>query len=691
MDGPRLKLQRLERFRRQVPHVSASALSAILSKVDRDGIPDGHGRKSFAAARDATINSTTPYGSLLQTVTVAHIDDTASQLLYCHPFAMLWHAMKTCGTFSTFFMSRMAKFPPSPEQPWRLVLYSDEVTPGNVLAHVIRRKCQAIYWTFLEFGSAALCREDSWFCFTVKRSSEVNLWQGGLAQLMGITMKAFFPPIGECSSLAHGGITLKPCGASAMVRLFAKLGPVIQDGDAHRATWHARGSNGTKLCILCLNVFAAESELVEEDGTQCLRANVVYEHQCHFATSDDIIGAFKRLSAHQQADAVGVFTMRQQAMGLTWHPYSILLDPVLCGIVQPAEQFMHDWMHCLVASGIFQYTLHLLLKALMTSGMHDVYAVFQGYVALYKYPRGFSNKTLSHLFEPKRRDGNRDAGKFKCQASDALGLYPVLAHFLHATVVPHGDCIRECLAFLALCDLLDACTATPRGNVTPQIMRDRVHAFLKAFVAAWSKDHLFPKCHWLLHFPRHIQQWGTLLSCFVTERKHKMVKKYANDVDNTMKYEASVLSEVTCHHLSTLSEDDTFSFSIGLVHPRPAPKALAAWLREQLDTPDAQIQSSSVCRFSAFGTCHKKDVVLVNIDGTIQAGEVWAHADIYGTAITIISLWTMVRRNELAAEWRVVQNPQIYESSDILDVCSWAYTGPDIVRTLWPASIKLGG
>ena len=61
---------------------------------------------------------------------------------------------------------------------------------------------------------------------------------------------------------------------------------------------------------------------------------------------------------------------------------------------------------------------------------------------------------------------------------------------------------------------------------------------------------MIPKFHWLLHFPAWLKRFRTLISCFVRERKHKMVKRYANDMRNTRtnfdehSYEKSIMAEV---------------------------------------------------------------------------------------------------------------------------------------------------
>ena len=134
MDRPN-KLQRLEQFRRRVPHVSASALSKILAEVEASGVPELHSRDDMRDARHSMATRLTPYGAVLQDMQlVPKAPHGPIRLLYLHPLAMLYTAFAHADGFSQFFKSRLAEHPPSPRVPWSLILYSDEITPGNVLA-----------------------------------------------------------------------------------------------------------------------------------------------------------------------------------------------------------------------------------------------------------------------------------------------------------------------------------------------------------------------------------------------------------------------------------------------------------------------------------------------------------------------------------------------------------------------------
>ena len=72
---------------------------------------------------------------------------------------MLHLATERGGEFATFLERKYDEQPCSPEDPWNLVFYADEITPGSALKADNLRKIQAVYWSFLEFGGAALAKE----------------------------------------------------------------------------------------------------------------------------------------------------------------------------------------------------------------------------------------------------------------------------------------------------------------------------------------------------------------------------------------------------------------------------------------------------------------------------------------------------------------------------------------------------
>ena len=121
--------------------------------------------------------------------------------------------------------------------------------------------------------------------------------------------------------LADIGMLLEHDGRSH--RFFAKLGYFIQDGAAHKQTWHCKGDAGCKLCVSCRNIFSLASEVV--DGEELFRCNVKQYADLDLADWDDLRYSVRRLNElHDDPDMQPEeFATREQALGFTWTTYLV--------------------------------------------------------------------------------------------------------------------------------------------------------------------------------------------------------------------------------------------------------------------------------------------------------------------------------------------------------------------------------
>lgn len=111
--------------------MSASAMSALLKDVKETGMPEAHGRKDIRASRTAAIQlASGPFGSLIQPVEVFDKKGKPMVLDIISPLVFVTHAFGQPGSFHEFML----------DSPWQLLLYSDEVTPVNVLGEARRKR-----------------------------------------------------------------------------------------------------------------------------------------------------------------------------------------------------------------------------------------------------------------------------------------------------------------------------------------------------------------------------------------------------------------------------------------------------------------------------------------------------------------------------------------------------------------------
>ena len=81
MDDRAGKLRKLNDFRRRLPHCSATALASILKDIKANGIPEGGtSRFRFKDTRNLQNAADTPFGKILQIISVIDKDDAEQQL-----------------------------------------------------------------------------------------------------------------------------------------------------------------------------------------------------------------------------------------------------------------------------------------------------------------------------------------------------------------------------------------------------------------------------------------------------------------------------------------------------------------------------------------------------------------------------------------------------------------------------------
>ena len=382
----------------------------------------------------------------------------------------------------------------------------------------------------------------------------------------------------------------------------------------------------------------------------------------------------------------GKFEKRQQAAGINFEPEGLLYDESLQdSILQPTKQFLHDWMHMMVVSGVVQTTLYLFFEAMNSAGI-DFYSMVHGYMALWVLPFVGSVK-LQDIFGPKRKKANKDAKTYKCTASECLAFMPILAYFVQVVVVKNGKCLEACNALLAVVDLLELLQSVPHGRVTPTLLRKAVLAVQAAFGKCNWQAWCHPKFHWMVHLPRHLERFGCLPSCWVHERKHRITKRFASDIRKTTIFERSILVQVIGHNLNLLLDDEYFSMEAKL-------KKKCKASRKVLDFFQAvwheAIQSCFMCvaaHLNPAGTAHKNDVVLLKSGH--QVCQIWLFAEVNNENVALVSLWTLLEKHASHNIWQPANQPHLVHTSDMACPLTHRYLEDNKVVILTPMQHRI--
>ena len=420
-----------------------------------------------------------------------------------------------------------------------LILYCDEVTPGNALRPDNARKFWSFYIGFAEMPASTLYREQFWLPIGVLRTTFAGKVTAGIS---------------NCVRLLVRSILLDPCRA-ASVGFACKTGPgegvpslirirkikVLADESALKFVFSNKGASGLRFCLLCRNVVSISSNLT--DGQAYLvDASCSDPTLFHEATDESIWKTWDNLAAKQGTLTKTAFAELEKASGFTYHPDALLSDKRLRRYVTPASAYTMDWLHNFLANGTASVEITLFLGACKRQ-LGIAYEHLDKLVgADWAYPASRSQHKVDASFSAAA-DKHSDSG-FRGTGSQVLMLYPVLRFLALKTVLPSKCLDDSCHSFLAMCDLLDVCLQVRAGSSSSAEMVASIQKHFEMHKTAYGNEYIKPKHHFAFHNALGKQEGDVWIDCFVHERKHQVVKQAASMVKNTSKYECSVLGRV---------------------------------------------------------------------------------------------------------------------------------------------------
>ena len=147
---PRFSIMDLSRLGTRKSFISQSGVAELLDELKKaECLPTTTSRNSIKRARLDVIDVSTPYGKMVREWQVDGTEGKKVTIHYVHPAAHLWYMVHNCEPFSAFMEELLRDTPSSPQQKYQIVLYADEVSPGNQLKTDNRRKCYVYYWALL--------------------------------------------------------------------------------------------------------------------------------------------------------------------------------------------------------------------------------------------------------------------------------------------------------------------------------------------------------------------------------------------------------------------------------------------------------------------------------------------------------------------------------------------------------------
>jgi hypothetical protein len=334
----------------------------------------------------------------------------------------------------------------------------------------------------------------------------------------------------------------------------------------------------------------------------------------------------------------------------------------------------------LFVSGVFNVHVGQLMAFL--KGYNITYAMMHTYIQEFHWPAQVGSLTGKDACCPKRAKSSWTAGEFRVAASEGLSLYPILANFMQALIANAGtapEVRQHVLCFLLLVSVFELIRRSSRGTVLPAQLAAATGLYLSAFRELYGDGVMIIKFHYTLHLPMYLQRYGMLPNCFVHERKHKLPKRFANEVKNTKwSWDASVLREVTCHHLCHL--DGVGAVAVSISDARPCKKHLQALLQQEFNVPagcvDVVFATGREARFNQWEKCSRGDLCMVKRGDGMVIGRCGFHASVccdgHLDTVSSFSAWEIVSQSDRAWKCSPTEQHFMVMTQEILCTLTWA-------------------
>jgi len=686
MAEPPAKIRRVLELRSRLPYVSQTAFAKVCQLAQTEELPLVS-RNTLRKARNSVACQATPYGQLTKKLDALDKDGNRVEFEVVCPIAMLWAAAQK-HHFCLLLKRTFERTPPSRSSPWDILIYNDEVTPGNVRKADNKKKMQVVYWSFLQFGPDALSKEDFWLTATVLRSTITNSIEGGISAIMCRVLRTFF-----CGphKLQLGGVTVTAqdrAVAAVEFRLFAKLGGLVSDEAAIHATWLCKGATGIKCCVKCMYTVSPAWLAADEvgPGSRFKFYNKLFdEDDCELHTKDTIIAIVDDLQRCKPITAAGAFAAKERAVGFTHCEQSLLLDNDLRPEVDPSTQTIFDWPHSTL-QGVFPAQIALFERDLRPHRI-EFYKLLHEYLQNWRVPV-HSRKTCGlDVFNDRRRGHMKADKNFKASMSETLSVHAIIYHWIHTVVEPTGLLPVQCKAFRYLSALITMLQAAARGPrvLPPAAMQRTIRKHLEAFAEAYPTEGWIPKFHHQVHYPSTYEKFEMLPHTVPLERKHKGVKAYAEALDNTHpQWDSNILREVTCDSLLALEDGEHLDLTPGLLDPKPPPPEILANLEVAFFGP-APWMYSARARHDSSGYCGAGDAIAFKDGvGTWAAGQVMFCFSLHATGAAMVAPFALITREKKFSSWRNTKDHCIaVELKDIIESLTHRMVG-DVVTLLHP-------
>jgi hypothetical protein len=166
---------------------------------------------------------------------------------------------------------------------------------------------------------------------------------------------------------------------------------------------------------------------------------------------------------------------------------------------------------------------------------------------LFPWFNNHKGQELHRIFNKHRCNADGEHDKLRASASELLGVYFLVRHWVETEVVPHladGELTGEVASFREGCTAVDIILAAKKKLLpmptAADELRKTVSKWMQLHKACYGEAHMVPKHHWMFDIADQLEIDEMVFDQLIIERLHLTVKPHAQRVDNLSIFEASV-------------------------------------------------------------------------------------------------------------------------------------------------------
>jgi len=372
-----------------------------------------------------------------------------------------------------------------------------------------------------------------------------------------------------------------------------------------------------------------------------------------------------------------------QSLGVNHSPTSLLFDQRLREVFGPVSGALWDWMHCLVSGGLANLELQLLLCAMRNEGI--TCSRLDEFLGSFRGLKSFPSGKLPADFVQSRF--KHDSDMFKAFASELLDLLPLIRAFLEMVLRPTGKLPLHTQSCVQLCSMLDILTLGDTAVSYRATLKGIVEEHHRLFVLAYGRDCVIPKYHYVMHIPEVLGKLQINMSCFVTERKHRMTKALAAHTFGN--FELALTRGLVAKQAEGMVAD------VNLFEPTYLQKAVdGGWALPHFQSvlPSATAVHTASAIVLEIGSVKRNDFVYLRSEGASMVGSILRFFRVAGASDDQFFGHLEIYRHLQGSEWSSKgATDMLLPCACIVSKLVYAHLGDGRIKIVEPALLRVEG